>query len=110
MEYYENPPKTLKDHPCKLVTWKCPNQHCNGPGDLRNIQKTCPYCLQVPPACIKWLVDHNPIKTFSHVFAIRGSPKEEDGNWVKGETLLLDHQDEYDASYQQMEMAEQEYV
>jgi hypothetical protein len=38
---------------------------------------------------------------FSHVFAIRGSPKVEDGKWVKDETWLQDHQDEYDASYQQ---------
>jgi hypothetical protein len=47
---------------------------------------------------------------FSHVFAIRGSPKEEDGNWVKDETWLRDHRDEYDASYQQKEITEQEYV
>jgi hypothetical protein len=47
---------------------------------------------------------------FSHVFAIRGSPKEEDGNWVKDKTWLRDHQDEYDATYQQKEMSEQEYV
>jgi hypothetical protein len=47
---------------------------------------------------------------FRHVFAIRGSPKEEDGNWVKDKTWLRDHQDEYDASYQQKEMTEQEYV
>jgi hypothetical protein len=47
---------------------------------------------------------------FSHDFAIRGSPKEEDGNWVKDETWLRDHQDEYDASYQQKEITEQEYV
>jgi hypothetical protein len=111
MEYYENPPKTLKDQPCKLVTWKCPSKHCSGPGgDLRNLHKICPYCLQAPPACIKWLVDHNPTKMFSHVFAIRGSLKEEDGNWVKDKTWLRDHCEEYDASYQEKEMTEQEHV
>ena len=47
---------------------------------------------------------------FSHVFAIRGSPQEEDGNWVKDETWLQDHRDENDATYQQKEMTEQEYV
>jgi hypothetical protein len=92
MEYYENPPSNPKNQPCKLVTWKCPSQYCSGPeGDLRNVQKICLYCLQVPPTCIKWLVDHNPTKMLSHVFAIRGSPKEEDGNWVKDETCLIEH-------------------
>jgi hypothetical protein len=84
LEYYYNPPSTLKNQPMKLVTWKCPNQYCSRPeGDLRNVLKICRYCLQIPPACIRWLVVHNPTMMFSHVFAIRGSPKEEDGNWVK---------------------------
>jgi hypothetical protein len=47
---------------------------------------------------------------FSDVFAIRGSPKQEDGNWVKDEARLHEHCEEYDASYQEKEMTEQEYV
>jgi hypothetical protein len=31
MEYYENPPSTLRNQPGKLVTWECPNQYCSGP-------------------------------------------------------------------------------
>jgi hypothetical protein len=93
LEYYVNPLFALKSQPMKLVTWKCPNQICSGPeGDLRNIQMIFQYCLQVPPACIK-LVDHNQTKMFSHVFAIRGSPKQEDGIWVKDEAWLREHHD-----------------
>jgi hypothetical protein len=103
LEYYHH-----LEEPTNEVS---PTQYCSGPeGDLRNVQKICPYCLQVPPACIKWLVDHNPTKMFSHVFAIKGSPKWEDENWVKDEAWLHEHHEEYDAAYQGKEMAEQEYV
>jgi hypothetical protein len=71
---------------CKEVdTWNCLKwyEYCNGPeGDWKNVQKLCPYCLQVPQACIKWLVDHSASKMFSHVFAIKGSLKTDDGKWV----------------------------
>jgi hypothetical protein len=110
-EYYENPYAAIQSHPLKMVTWKCPNQYCNRPeGDWKNVQKICPYCLQVPPACIKWLVDHSPSKMFSHVFAIKGSPKTEDGKWVEVDAWLREHHEEYDALYQQMDMEEEEHM
>jgi hypothetical protein len=110
-EYYENPYAAIQSHPLKMVTWKCPNQYCYGPyGDWKNVQKIFPYCLQVPPACIKWLVDHNPSKMFSHVFAIKGSPKTKDGKWVEEDAWLREHHEEYDASYQQTDMEEEEHV
>jgi hypothetical protein len=30
-EYYENPYAAIQSHLLKMVTWKCPNQYCNGP-------------------------------------------------------------------------------
>jgi hypothetical protein len=94
-----------------MVTWKCPNPYCNGPeGDWKNVQKLCSYCLQVPPACIKWLVDHNAAKMFSHVFAIKGSPKTGDGKWVEEDAWLREHHEEFDALYQQTDMEEEEHV
>jgi hypothetical protein len=42
-EYYENPYAAIQSDPLKMVTWKCPNQYCNGPeGDWKNVQKLCP--------------------------------------------------------------------
>jgi hypothetical protein len=106
-EYYENPYATIQGNPIKKVTWKCPNQYCNGPeGDWKNVQRICPYCLQVPPACIKWLVDHNAARMFSHVFMIKGSPKTADGKWIENEDWLRAHHAEYDASYQQTVLEE----
>jgi hypothetical protein len=113
-EYYENPYAAIQSHPLK---------YCNGPeGDWKNVQKLCPYCLQVPLACIKWLVDqsciwvplaclkwlvdHNASKMFSHVFVIKGSPKTTDGKWVEEEDWLREHHEEYDASYDQTDMEE----
>jgi hypothetical protein len=110
-EYYENPYAATQSHPLKMVTWKCPNQYCNGPeGDWKNVQKLCPYCLQVPLACIKWLVDHNASKMSSHVFAIKGSPRTVDGKWVEKEDLLREHHENYDTFYQQTDMEEEEHV
>jgi hypothetical protein len=43
---------------------------------------------------------------FSHVFAIKGSPKTEDGKWVEEDAWLQEHHEEYDASYQQTDMEE----
>jgi hypothetical protein len=108
-EYYENPYAAIQCHPLKMVTWKCPNQYCNGPeGDWKNGQKLCPYCLQVPLACIKWLVDHNASKMFSHVFDIKGSPKTGDGKWVEEDAWFREY--EYDAPYQKTDMEEEEHV
>jgi hypothetical protein len=94
-----------------MVTWKCPDQYCNGPeGDWNNVQKLCPYCLEVPPACLKWLVDHNASKMLSYVFMIKDSPKTTDGKWVENEDWLRKHHEEYDASYQQTVMQEDAHV
>jgi hypothetical protein len=110
-EYDENPYAAIQSHPLKMVSWKCPNQYCNGPyGKWKNVQKICPYCLQVPPACIKRFVDHNASKMFSHVFAIKGSPKTKDGKWVEEDAWLQEHHEEYDAYYQQTDMEEEEHV
>jgi hypothetical protein len=110
-EYYENPYAAIQSPPLKMVTWKCPNQYYNGPEeDWKNVQKLCPYCLQVPPACIKWLVDHNASKMFSHVFAIKGSTKTVDDKWVEEDDWLREHHEEYDALYQQTDMEEEERV
>jgi hypothetical protein len=101
-EYYENPYAAIQSDPVKMVTWKCPNQYCNGPDrDWKNVQKLCPYCL---------LVDHNASKMFSHVFAIKGSPKTGDGKWIEEDAWLREHHEEYDALYQQMDMEEEEHV
>jgi hypothetical protein len=106
-EYCENPFAAIQSHPLKMVTWKCPDQYCNGPdGDWKNVQKICPYCLQAPLACIKCLVDHSPSKMFSHVFAIKGSSKTADGKWVEEDAWVKEHHQEYDASYQQTDMEE----
>jgi hypothetical protein len=41
-EYYENPCAAIQSHPLTMVTWKYPNQYCNGPdGDWKNVQKIC---------------------------------------------------------------------
>jgi hypothetical protein len=111
LEYYENPYAAIQGDPVKMLTWKCPNQYCNGPeGDWKNDQKLCPYCLQVPLACLKWLVDHNASKMFSHVFMIKGSPETTDGKWVGNKDWLREHREEYDASYQQTVMEEDAHV
>jgi hypothetical protein len=47
---------------------------------------------------------------FSHVFAIKGSPKTGDGKWVEEDAWLREHHQEYDASYQQTDMEEEEHV
>jgi hypothetical protein len=70
----------------------------------------CPYCLQVPPACLKWLVDHNASKMFSQVFVIKDSPKTTDGKWVENEDWLREYHEEYYASYQQTVMEEEAHV
>jgi hypothetical protein len=73
-----------------MVTWNVPISAAMGLMETgrSNVQKICPYCLQVLPACIKWLVDHSPLKMFSHVFAIKGSPKAVDGEWGRGRFLV----------------------
>jgi hypothetical protein len=77
---------------------------------LKNVQKLCPYFLQVPPSCIKWLVDDHASKIFSHVFAIKGSPKTGDVKWIEEDFWLREHHEEYDALYQQTGMEEEEHV
>jgi hypothetical protein len=110
-EYYENPNAAIQSHPLMMLTWKCPNQYCNGPeGDWKNVQKLCPNCLQVPLACIMWLVDHHASKMFSHVFALKGSPKTGDGKWIGEEAWLRKHHEDYDSSYQITDMEEEEHV
>jgi hypothetical protein len=47
---------------------------------------------------------------FSHVFASKGSPKTPDGKWVEEDAWLSEHHQEYDATYQQMDMEEGEHV
>jgi hypothetical protein len=47
---------------------------------------------------------------FSHVFAIKGSPKTADGKWVEEDAWLREHHQEYDATYQQTDMKEEELV
>jgi hypothetical protein len=47
---------------------------------------------------------------FSHVFAIKGSPKTADGKWVEEDAWLREHHQEYDAAYQQTDMKEEEHV
>jgi hypothetical protein len=61
-EYYENLYAAIQSHPLKKVTWKCPNQYCNGPeGDWKNVQKLCPYCLQVHWLVLSgWLIIMHP--------------------------------------------------
>jgi hypothetical protein len=109
LEYYENPPVTLESQPCKLVTWKCPNPQCRGVfDDKKNIQKICPYCLEVPPPPLQWLVTTNPTWMYSHVFDV--SAKKENGSWMKSKTWLREHQQDYDATYQEKLMTEAEYV
>jgi hypothetical protein len=47
---------------------------------------------------------------FSHVFAIKGSPKTGDGKWIEEDAWLREHHEDYDASYQQTDMEEEEHV
>jgi hypothetical protein len=47
---------------------------------------------------------------FSHVFAIKGSPKTADGKCVEEDAWLREHHQEYDATYQQTDMEEEEHV
>jgi hypothetical protein len=45
---------------------------------------------------------------FSHVFAIKSSPKTGDGKWIEEDAWLREHQEDYDALYQQTDMEEEE--
>jgi hypothetical protein len=47
---------------------------------------------------------------FSHVFAIKGSPKAGDGKWIEEDASLREHHEAYDALYQQTDMEEEEHV
>jgi hypothetical protein len=47
---------------------------------------------------------------YSHVFDARVSVKKANGNWVKNKTWLREHQQDYDATYQERTMTEAEYV
>jgi hypothetical protein len=47
---------------------------------------------------------------FSHVFDVRVSAKNANGNWVKNNTWLREHKQDYDAIYQEKTMTEAEYV
>jgi hypothetical protein len=64
---------------------------------------------QIPKYCAHSMT-YNPSWMFSHVFDIKGSPKKQDGSWVKNETWLRPHQQDYDATYQEKMMTEAEYV
>jgi hypothetical protein len=108
LEYYDNPPVTLRIQPFMLVTWKCPNQQCtrDPTNDKKNVQKICPYCLEVPSPPLKWFVYQNPTSMFSHVFDTRGSPKVENRRWVEDKAWLCAYQQEYDTTYQEKMMTE----
>jgi hypothetical protein len=41
---------------------------------------------------------------FSHVFDVKVSAKKANGNWVKNKTWLREHQQDYDATYQEKTM------
>jgi hypothetical protein len=77
---------------------------------LEECPKLCPYCLQVPLACLQWLVDRNASKIFSHVFVIKSSPKTAVEKWVENEDWSREHHREYDASYEQTVMEEEAHV
>jgi hypothetical protein len=47
---------------------------------------------------------------FSHVFANKGSPKTGVGKWIEEDAWLREHHEDYDASYQQTDMEEEEHV
>jgi hypothetical protein len=47
---------------------------------------------------------------FSHVFAIKGSPKTGDRKWIEEDAWLREHHEDYDALYQQTDMKEEEHV
>jgi hypothetical protein len=47
---------------------------------------------------------------YSHVFDVRVSAKKENGSWMKSKTWLREHQQDYDATYQEKPMTEAEYV
>jgi hypothetical protein len=47
---------------------------------------------------------------FSHVFAIKGSPKTGDAKSIEEDAWLGEHHKDYDASYQQTDMEEEEHV
>jgi hypothetical protein len=55
-------------------------------------------------------VTNNPTWIYSHVFDVRGSAKEPNGNWMNSKTWLCKHQQDYDATYQEKTMTEAEYV
>jgi YD repeat-containing protein len=75
----------------------------------------CSTCLQVLPSPIKWLVDHNPAKLFSHQFGVNGILKNAHGTWIENKDMLRLNRPNYDASYQitaltERQAAEQQYL
>jgi hypothetical protein len=61
----------------------------------------CSTCLQeVPPPPIKWLVEHNYAKLYSHQFAVKGLLKKADGTWIDDKDWLHLNHSNYDASSQ----------
>jgi hypothetical protein len=110
---YEKPPVTMEL--CKLVHWMCPTQLGNMVCNKQNVLMVCSTCLQVPPPPIKWLVDHNSAKFYSHRFTVKGILKKADGTWIDDKDWLCLNHPNYDASYQikaltEKQAAEQLYI
>jgi hypothetical protein len=64
----------------------------------------------VPSPPLQWLVTNNPTWLYSHVLDVRVAAKKQNGNWMKSKTWLREHQQDYDATYQEKPMTETEYV
>jgi hypothetical protein len=86
--------------PWTLVHWTCPTQLGNKVCNKPNVLMVCSTCLQVPPPTIKWLVDHNSAKFYSHWFAITGILKKAVGTWIDDKDCLRLNHPNCDASYQ----------
>jgi hypothetical protein len=83
--------------PCKLVHWTHPTQLGNKVCNQQNVLIVCYTCLQVPPPPIKWLVDHNSAKLYSHWIAVKGILKNADGTWIDDKDWLGLNRPNYDA-------------
>jgi hypothetical protein len=81
----------------------------------QNVLMFCSTCLQVPPSPIKWLVEHNSAKLYSHRFAVSGILKKADGTWIDNKDCLHFNHPNHDARYQitaltEKQAAEQLYL
>jgi hypothetical protein len=64
----------------------------------------------VPPPPIKWLVDHNSFKLYSHQFVVKGILNKADGTWIDDKDWLRLSFPNYDVSYQITALTEKQQL